>query len=84
MAHVPDFPTINRGKGDYQTPDIAPKAPAGPSRGKYPADSGGPPQTNAGQKGPSGSAYEITAQPDPYTRPAPAKSPRANLSNPIK
>lgn len=76
----PDFPAPTRGKGDSKTPDIAPRGPAGPSRGKYPADSGGPPQTAVGAGGPSGSEKEVTLVPEPYTRPAPAKSPRFNAA----
>ena len=78
MAHVPDFPKINRAKGDKDTPDIAPRGPVGPSRGKYPADGSGPPKAEVGKWGPSGSPYEITAQPEIITRPPPAKSPRFN------
>lgn len=82
MAHVPDFPSPKRGGGDHLTPDV-PTGPSGSSRGKYPADSGGPPQTKVGQGGPSGNPYEITAQPTPVDRPAPAKSPKFVASRDI-
>lgn len=77
MTHVPDFPAPKRGSGSEKTPDV-PSAPAGITRGKYPKDSGGPPETRVGAGGPSGDPYSIVAVPDPYQRPAPAKSPRFN------
>lgn len=75
----PDFPRPSRGKGDEKTPDI-PSAPSGITRGKYPKDSGGPPETRVGSGGPSGDPFEIKAVPTPVSRPAPAKSPRFNAA----
>lgn len=80
MTHVPDFPAPSRGSGSEKTPDIAPKAPAGPSRGKYPKDAGGPPETKVGGGGPSGDPFSLSLTPTPVPRPAPAKSPRFNAA----
>ena len=77
----PDFPRPSRGKGDKETPDIAPRGPVGPVRGKYPKDGVGPPTKPVGSGGPSGSPYEIIATPEIVTREAPAKSPRFNAAD---
>jgi len=88
MEHVPDFPkgsqsTSARG-GDLIPANAGPGGKTTGSRGRYPADGAGPPQTPVGSKGPSGAKDEITATTTQVTRPSPTPSPRANLSNPIK
>lgn len=83
MAHSPD--PIPRGRsGDPKVPDF-PGVKAGSPRGKYPKDSGGPPQTQVGRGGPSGDPFQEKLTTTTVTRPLPAKSPVANTGvNPIK
>lgn len=83
MTHTPDFPSPAKGKGDAYTPDIAPRGPAGPSRGKYPADGAGPPQSPVVGRGPSGDAKEISLTTFNESHQAPAKSPRFVASRDI-
>ena len=83
MTHVPDFPAPSRAKGDHMSPDIAPRGAPGPSRGKYPADSGGPPQTRVEGGGPSGDPLGVSLTTFNETHSAPAKSPKFVASRDI-
>jgi len=74
---TPDFEGPRKTSGSAQTPDIAPRGPVGPVRGKYPKDGGGPPETKVGDKGPSGDPYGLTGM-DTHNEDhqPPAQSPR--------
>lgn len=79
-----DIDPISRGpSGDPKTPQI-PAAPSGITRGKYPKDAGGPPEKSHGSPGPSGSPYEIKAQPTPVPPIPPKQSPVADTSDPTR
>lgn len=84
-AQTPDFPSPSKGKGSQYEPtgQAGGKAPAGPSRGKYPKDSGGPPEKPVVGRGPSGDPKQITATTFSESHSAPAKSPRFVASRDI-
>ncbi len=82
MVQTPD--PIRRGRsGDSKVPDF-PSGSAKGSRGKYPKDSGGPPDAGPSSGGPSGSPFEIKAQPTPVERITPKQSPTFDASDPTR
>ena len=83
-AQTPDFKGPRR-SGDYMTPDAgSPRSTI--SRGKYPKDAGGPPETRVGRAGPQGDSFTpATPSNAQVPRVGPRKTVKANTTqNPLR